>query len=101
VSKVSKETKELTKQLKALNANIDTLNKVTAVNIGKEEIFKGKETKEEKIEALYKIGLPRTLIAIIVGSTPESVSALKSMKKPKSQKQKTENTSEGVKENDE
>ena len=46
--KVSKETKELTKQLKALNANIEMLNKVTAINIGKEEIFKGKETKEAK-----------------------------------------------------
>ena len=85
---MSKETKELTKQIKALNANIDILNKVTAVSIGKEEIFKGKETKEEKIDALDKIGLPRTLIAIMVGSTPESVSTLKSMKKPKSRKQK-------------
>ena len=85
---MSKETTALTKQLKALNKNIDVLNKVTAVSIGKEEIFKGKETKEEKIEALDKIGLPRTLIAIMIGSTPESVSALKSMKKPKSRKQK-------------
>ena len=87
---MSKETTALTKQLKALNKNIDVLNKVTAVSIGKEEIFKGKETKEEKIEALDKIGLPRTLIAIMIGSTPESVSALKSMKKPKSRKQKAE-----------
>lgn len=87
---MSKETTALTKQLKALNRNIDVLNKVTAVSIGREEIFKGKETKEEKIEALDKIGLPRTLIAIMIGSTPESVSALKSMKKPKSRKQKTQ-----------
>jgi hypothetical protein len=91
---VNEETKELTKQLNALNLNIDILNKVTAINIGKEEIFKGKETKEEKIEVLDKIGLPRNLIAIIVGSTPESVSAFKSMKKPKSQNQK-ENAIEG------
>ena len=88
---MSKETTALTKQLKALNKNIDVLNKVTAVSIGKEEIFKGKETKEEKIEVLDKIGLPRTLIAIMIGSTPESVSALKSMKKPKSRKQKAKN----------
>jgi hypothetical protein len=101
VSKWSKETKELTKQLKALNANIDILNKVTAVNIGKDEIFNGKETKEDKIEALDKIGLPRTLIAIMIGSTPESVSALKSMKKPKPRKQKAENNTEGGTENDE
>lgn len=101
MSKVSKETKELTKQLKALNANIDILNKVTAVNIGKDEIFKGKETKEEKIEALDKIGLPRTLIAIMIGSTPESVSTLKSMKKPKSRKQRAEKKNQGVTENDE
>jgi len=49
---VNEERKELTKQLKALNLNIDILNKVTAVNIGKEEIFSGKQTKEEKIEAV-------------------------------------------------
>jgi len=83
---VNKENKELAKQLKALNLNINILNKVTAVSIGKEEIFSGKQTKEEKIEVLDKIGLPRNLIAIIVGSTPESVSALKSMKKPKAEK---------------
>jgi len=97
---MSKETKELTKQLKALNANIDVLSKITAVNIGKEEIFKGKETKEEKIEILDKIGLPRTLIAIIIGSTPESVSVIKSMKKPRPSKHRAENNSEGVTEND-
>ena len=98
---MSKETKDLTNQLKALNANIDVLNKVTAVNIGKEEIFKGKETKEEKIEALDKICLPRNLIAIMVGSTPGSVSVLKSMEKPKVRNSKAENDTEGITKNDE
>ena len=95
MSKVNEERKELTKQLKALNLNIDILNKVTAVNIGKEEIFSGKQTKEEKIEAVDKIGLPRNLIAIMVGSTPESVSAINSMKKPKSKKRKAKEAVEG------
>lgn len=83
------EIRELTKQIKALNENIDMLIKVTAVNIGKEEIFKGKEKKEEKIAVLDKIGLPNNIIAIITGSTPHSVSQIKSeMKKLRKTKPK-------------
>lgn len=96
MSKLSKETQKLLKQIKALSENIDILTKVTAVNIGKEEIFKGKDKKEERIEILDKMGLPRNIIAIITGSTPESVSAFKSMKKPKPSKPKPQNTEEGV-----
>lgn len=105
MSKLSKETRELLKQIKALSENIDILTKVTAVNIGKEEIFRGKEKKEEKIEILGKMGLPRSIIAIITGSTPESVSAIKSMKKPKPAKPKPTQdikpTKEGVEEKNE
>lgn len=95
---MSEDTKELIKQIKSLNENIDALAKVTAINIGKDVIFKGKKKKEEKIEILDKMGLPRSIIAIIVGSTPESVSAIKSMKKPKSPKPKpaTQSTTKGV-----
>jgi hypothetical protein len=86
---MSEESKELIKQIKLLNSNIETLAKVIAVDIGKEELLKGKETKEAKIEVLDKIGIPRTIIAIMIGSTPESVSAFKSMKRePKNKKKK-------------
>jgi len=85
---MSKETKELIRQLKALNQNINTLTRVGAINIGKEDIFKGKKTKEEKIEILDKMGLPNEIIALMTGSTAHSVSQFKSMKKPKPSKPK-------------
>jgi len=96
VSKLSKENRELLKQIKVLSKNIDTLAKVTAVNIGKEEIFKGKKTKEEKIAILDKMGLPNSLIAIITGSTPHSVSQIKSAMKSKTSKRKPQNVKKGV-----
>lgn len=87
-----KNSDELAKQLKALNQNIDILIKVTAINIGKEDIFKGKSSKEEKIETLDKMGLPNEIIALITGSTSHSVSQFKSMRKPKPLRQKSETT---------
>lgn len=86
---MSEEEKELIKQLKALNENLDALAKITAVSVGKDDIFKGMKKKEEKIKVLDKIGLPRSLIAIVTGSTPESVSSFKSMKRTKPSKPKT------------
>lgn len=97
--KLTDENVELVKQLKALNQNIDILSKITAVSIGKDEIFKDKPKKEDKIETLDKMGLPRNLIAIIIGSTPESVSAIKSMNKPKIKTAEVTNPKE-VKPND-
>lgn len=90
MSKLSEETRELTRQLKALNQNIEILTKVTAVNIGKEDIFKGKETKEEKVKILDRMGLSNEIIAIITGSTSHSVSQIKSVRKPKTPKPKGE-----------
>lgn len=106
MSKLSEETRELTRQLKALNQNIEILTKVTAVNIGKEDIFKGKEKKEEKVEILDRMGLPNEIIAIITGSTSHSVSQIKSAKKPKPPKPKpatlnTKSAKEGVEQQDE
>lgn len=86
MSKLSKETKELIKQLKVLNENIDLLTKVTAINVGKETIFEGKEEKEDKIEALGRLGLPDKIIALLIGSTPDSVKSLRSKKKAKLKK---------------
>lgn len=85
--KLSRENKDLIKQLKALNENIDTLIKVTAIEIGKETIFKGKDTIEEKVDILDKMGLSNELIAIITGSkSAHSVSQIKSTKSPRKKK---------------
>jgi len=86
---MSRETRELIRQLRALNQNIDMLTIVTAINIGKEDLFKGKKTKEEKIEILDKMGLSNEIIALMTGSTSHSVSQFKSMKKPKPTRPKT------------
>jgi len=78
---LSAETKKLTSQIKKLNENIETLTKVTAINIAKEEIFKGKQGKMEKIQALKDYDLPDKIIALVVGSTSGSVKSLRSQKK--------------------
>jgi len=86
---LSRETKDLTKQIKVLNENINVLTKVTAISIGKEFIFKGKDTIDEKVEILDKMGLSNELIAIITGSkSAHSISQLKSKRKPKKPKDK-------------
>jgi uncharacterized protein YegL len=80
---LSKKEDDLTKQLKALNQNIDALIKVTAISIGKESIFKGKDTIEEKVDVLDKMGLSNELIAIITGSkSAHSISQIKSRMNP-------------------
>lgn len=80
---MSEESKELSKQLKALNDSIDLLTKVTAISVGKETIFKGKERKEQKLEVLDDLKLPDEIIALLIGSTPESVRTLRSKQKKK------------------
>jgi hypothetical protein len=97
VSKLSKETKELIRQLKILNENIDLLAKVTAISVGKETIFKGMKEKEDKIEALEGLDLPDRIIALLIGSTPDSVKSLRSKKKTRLKKAQTHPTKEEVK----
>jgi hypothetical protein len=77
------EVKNLAKLLQDLNANIQVLSKVTALTFRKDSIFKGKETKQEQIEVLDGMKLPDEIIALIIGSTPESVSAMRSQRKAK------------------
>lgn len=100
MQQVLSEEKRLEKLLEDLNANIKILSKVTALTFRKDSIFKGKETKQEQIEALEDLKLPDDVIALIVGSTTESVQALRSMRKAKA-KRDTKKESEKVKVQDE
>lgn len=78
---MSKENRDLINQLKALNENIDLLTKVTAISVGKEGIFKGKKEMGDKVDALDGFDLSDKIIAMLVGSTPDSVKSARSKKK--------------------
>lgn len=79
--RMSKETKDLINQLKALNEDIDLLTKVTAISVGKDTIFKGMKELGDKVHALDVYDLPDKIIAMLVGSTPDSVKTSRSQKK--------------------
>jgi len=82
---------KLAKLLENLNANIEILSKVTALTFRKDSLFKGKETKQEQIEVLDEMKLPDYVIALIIGSTAESVKAQRSQRKAKAKRtQETE-----------
>jgi hypothetical protein len=83
---LSQENKRLERLLEDLNINIEILTKVTALTFRKDSLFKGKETKQEQIEALENLKLPDNIIALITCSTTESVQALRSMRKAKTKK---------------
>jgi len=80
---LSKESRDLANQIKALNENIDLLIKVTAISVGKEFIFKGKTEAGDRIKALDGYHLPNKIIAMLIGSTEGSVISLRSQKKAK------------------
>jgi PDZ domain-containing secreted protein len=78
---LGKESKDLTRQLKALNENVDLLTKVTAISVGKESIFKDKKELGDKVVALDAYDLPDKVIAMLVGSTQNSVQNARSLRK--------------------
>ena len=82
------EEKKLTELLEDLNTNIEILSKITALTFRKDSLFKGKETKEEQVEVLDDLKLPDNVIALIIGSTPDSVKSLRSLRKAKARKAK-------------
>lgn len=86
---MSVESKELLRKLDVLGEKIDTLTKVTAISMQKETIFKNKKQKDQ-IKVLNKLELPRNIIALIVGTTPETVSVTLSKMKPKKPKPEAE-----------
>ena len=91
------EEKKLAKLLENLNANIEILSKVTALTFRKDSLFKGKETKQEQIEVLEEMKLPDDIIALIIGSTTDSVQAQRSQRKAKVKKaQESETTKNQV-----
>lgn len=80
--------KLLIKKLDELGTKIDALIQVVAITSRKEGMLKGK-TKANQIELLSGLGLPRTVIAWIVGTTPPSVSVtLSTIKKKKGKRTK-------------
>jgi hypothetical protein len=79
---MSNDQNKLLKRLDTLNKNIEILGKIIAVNVGKEVLFKEKKQKEQ-IAFLSKLGLPRNIIASMLGTTLGTVSVTKSKQKPK------------------
>lgn len=85
---MSDTSKDLLKKLDVLNQKIDILTTVTAIGIQKEKLLEGKSQKDQVIE-LDKLGLSRNIIALIVGTTPLTVSVtLSNMRKEKRTKKK-------------
>lgn len=76
------ELQKITKELTELNVKIETLGLVVAVSSLREKILKGK-TKKEQIEFLADLGLSRDIIALLVETTPETVSVRTSELKKK------------------
>jgi hypothetical protein len=81
--------KQLIRKMDELGTKIDALIHVVAITSRKESTLKGK-TKTDQIMLLSDLGLPRTVVAWIVGSTPEAVSARLSQIRSKTKKTKKE-----------
>lgn len=79
--------KEIIERLGELSAKMDTLTKVVAVSTKLETILKDK-TKTQQIEILSDLGFPKDAIALIVNTTPETVSVRISEIKKKREKKK-------------
>jgi len=73
------------KKLDELGKKIDALIQVVAITSRKESMLKGK-SKADQIKLLSDLGLPRTIVAWIVGTTPDSVSSTMSQIRSKEKK---------------
>jgi len=76
------------KKLDELSKKIDALIQVVTITSRKESVLKGK-SKTDQIKLLSDLGLPRTIIAWIVGTTPDTVSVR--LSEMKAEKKKTGN----------
>jgi len=79
----------LIRKLDDIATRIDTLIQLVAFTPQRETILKGK-TKKEQIKILARLGLSRAVIALLVGTTPETVSVRISEIKKKMKKRKRE-----------
>jgi len=91
---------QLIKKLDELGMKIDSLIQLIAITSQKESMLKGK-TKTDQIVLLSDLGLHRSVVAWIVGTTPEAVSVTMSQIRSKAKKAKKESEeSTGGKSND-
>ena len=74
-------------KLETLIQKVDMLTRVVAVSSQFPTAFEGKK-KVEKIDILSNLGLSREIIALMVGSTPESVSSTLSRMKAVKKREK-------------
>lgn len=86
--------KLLIKKLDELGTKIEALIQVVAITSRKERMLKGK-TKTDQIKLLSDLGLPRTAVAWIVGTTPETVSVRLSEIRGKGKKVKKKEETKG------
>jgi hypothetical protein len=86
------EEAKLGRILEKLNTNIEILTKVTALTFRKDSLFKGKDTKPEQIEVLDEMNLPDDVIALIIGSTVNSVQTQRRQARAKARKAQAETT---------
>jgi len=85
---VSGDAKELLKKLDTLAKKIDILTKVTAISVQKEKLLEKKQ--KEQIKMLNKLGFSPSLIALVIGTTPNTVRvALSQMKKKRKKAKQT------------
>jgi len=73
------------RKLDELGKKIDVLIQVVAITSRKESMLKGK-SKADQIKLLSDLGFPRTIVAWIVGTTPDSVSSTMSQIRSKEKK---------------
>lgn len=85
---------EVIQKLDEIGKKIEALMQVVAITSRKDDGEKSK-TKTDQIMSLDNLGVSRELIALIVGTSPESVSSLRSQLKAKNKKQKREKKNDG------
>lgn len=79
------EVKKLLDKLDVLAEKIDVLTVVTAVSMEKEKLFEGM-LQRDQIKFLADLGLDRSIIALMLGTTPLTVSVTLSKIKKKEKK---------------
>jgi len=82
---MNNESKKLLKKLDILAEKIDVLTVVTAVSMEKEKLFEGM-LQMDQIKFLADLGLNRNIIALMLGTTPSTVSVTLSKIRKKKKK---------------